>query len=313
KGEISEGHARSILALDNDVDKMLLWKRITSENLSVRRTEEPPRAASPASPRVLRVGQAAALEPAPGQPQVEGGRAAAFADARDGGAAVVGCDDLEVGVDLDRECDPVALVGGVEHDRAWRARCPVGQARGHRAGQPRRQRRVVVPAPAQPQRRAEEDLAQRAADEHEQVRQSAGRVRPVGAPVDHHRHRFVAAGGMGDQPLPAEVLAPAEAAEVVVVVAEPAVTDRRRLAAGGEPTFGLQLRQQPPADEAAAERGAIGDEQRRRGRGRVQHQLQLEVGRRDAQREALAVEAEARLVAVDGERPRPHHPGLPRL
>jgi len=40
KGEISEGHARSILAMDNDVDKMLLWKRITSENLSVRKTEE---------------------------------------------------------------------------------------------------------------------------------------------------------------------------------------------------------------------------------------------------------------------------------
>ncbi|HAX47472.1 MAG TPA: ParB/RepB/Spo0J family partition protein [Ignavibacteria bacterium] len=40
KGEISEGHARSILAMDNDVDKMLLFKRITTENLSVRKTEE---------------------------------------------------------------------------------------------------------------------------------------------------------------------------------------------------------------------------------------------------------------------------------
>jgi len=40
KGEISEGHARSILAMDNEVDQLLLWKRITTENLSVRKTEE---------------------------------------------------------------------------------------------------------------------------------------------------------------------------------------------------------------------------------------------------------------------------------
>ncbi len=40
KGEISEGHARSILAMDSDVDKLLLWKRITSESLSVRKAEE---------------------------------------------------------------------------------------------------------------------------------------------------------------------------------------------------------------------------------------------------------------------------------
>lgn len=40
KGEISEGHARSILAMDNEVDQLLLWKRITSENLSVRKAEE---------------------------------------------------------------------------------------------------------------------------------------------------------------------------------------------------------------------------------------------------------------------------------
>jgi ParB family chromosome partitioning protein len=39
KGEISEGHARSILALDNDVDQLILWKRIKAENLSVRKTE----------------------------------------------------------------------------------------------------------------------------------------------------------------------------------------------------------------------------------------------------------------------------------
>lgn len=40
KGEISEGHARSILAMDNDVDRLLLWKRITTESLSVRKAEE---------------------------------------------------------------------------------------------------------------------------------------------------------------------------------------------------------------------------------------------------------------------------------
>jgi ParB family transcriptional regulator, chromosome partitioning protein len=40
KNEISEGHARSILSLDNEIDQLLLWKRITSENLSVRKTEE---------------------------------------------------------------------------------------------------------------------------------------------------------------------------------------------------------------------------------------------------------------------------------
>lgn len=40
KGEVTEGHARSILALDSEVDQLLLWKRITSENLSVRKAEE---------------------------------------------------------------------------------------------------------------------------------------------------------------------------------------------------------------------------------------------------------------------------------
>lgn len=40
KGEISEGHARAILALDNEVDQLLLWKKITGENLSVRKAEE---------------------------------------------------------------------------------------------------------------------------------------------------------------------------------------------------------------------------------------------------------------------------------
>ncbi len=40
KGEITEGHARSILALDSEVDQLLLWKRITTENLSVRKSEE---------------------------------------------------------------------------------------------------------------------------------------------------------------------------------------------------------------------------------------------------------------------------------
>jgi len=40
KGEISEGHARSILALESEIDQLLLWKRITTENLSVRKSEE---------------------------------------------------------------------------------------------------------------------------------------------------------------------------------------------------------------------------------------------------------------------------------
>lgn len=40
KGELTEGHARSILSLDNEVDRLLLWKRITTENLSVRKAEE---------------------------------------------------------------------------------------------------------------------------------------------------------------------------------------------------------------------------------------------------------------------------------
>jgi ParB family chromosome partitioning protein len=40
KGEITEGHARSILSLDSEVDQLLLWKRITTENLSVRKSDE---------------------------------------------------------------------------------------------------------------------------------------------------------------------------------------------------------------------------------------------------------------------------------
>lgn len=39
-GELTEGHARSILSLESEVDQLLLWKRITTENLSVRKTEE---------------------------------------------------------------------------------------------------------------------------------------------------------------------------------------------------------------------------------------------------------------------------------
>ena len=38
--EISEGHARSILALESDVEKLLLWKKIISDSLSVRKAEE---------------------------------------------------------------------------------------------------------------------------------------------------------------------------------------------------------------------------------------------------------------------------------
>ena len=40
KGELSEGHARAILTADSDVDRLLLWKRIIGESLSVRKAEE---------------------------------------------------------------------------------------------------------------------------------------------------------------------------------------------------------------------------------------------------------------------------------
>jgi ParB family chromosome partitioning protein len=40
KGEISEGHARAILSADSDVDRLLIWKKILGENLSVRKVEE---------------------------------------------------------------------------------------------------------------------------------------------------------------------------------------------------------------------------------------------------------------------------------
>ena len=40
KGEISEGHARAILAVEGEMGKITLWKKIIGENLTVRRTEE---------------------------------------------------------------------------------------------------------------------------------------------------------------------------------------------------------------------------------------------------------------------------------
>ena len=40
KNEITEGHARAILALETDAEQIHLWKKIIGENLSVRRTEE---------------------------------------------------------------------------------------------------------------------------------------------------------------------------------------------------------------------------------------------------------------------------------
>ena len=40
KNEITEGHARAILSLDTDAERLHLWKRIVGENLSVRKTEE---------------------------------------------------------------------------------------------------------------------------------------------------------------------------------------------------------------------------------------------------------------------------------
>ena len=40
KGEISEGHARAILAINDEAGQINLWKRIIGENLTVRRAEE---------------------------------------------------------------------------------------------------------------------------------------------------------------------------------------------------------------------------------------------------------------------------------
>lgn len=40
KGEISEGHARAILAVNDEAGQINLWKRIIGENLTVRRAEE---------------------------------------------------------------------------------------------------------------------------------------------------------------------------------------------------------------------------------------------------------------------------------
>ncbi len=40
KGEISEGHARAILAVEGEMGKITLWRKIIGEKLTVRRTEE---------------------------------------------------------------------------------------------------------------------------------------------------------------------------------------------------------------------------------------------------------------------------------
>jgi ParB family chromosome partitioning protein len=40
KNEITEGHARSILRLENPEEQVILWKRILEENLTVRKVEE---------------------------------------------------------------------------------------------------------------------------------------------------------------------------------------------------------------------------------------------------------------------------------
>jgi ParB family chromosome partitioning protein len=40
KGDITEGHARAILGLNDEIDQLLLWKKITGESLSVRKAEE---------------------------------------------------------------------------------------------------------------------------------------------------------------------------------------------------------------------------------------------------------------------------------
>ena len=40
KGQISEGHARAILAIDDELEQINIWKKIIGENLSVRKVEE---------------------------------------------------------------------------------------------------------------------------------------------------------------------------------------------------------------------------------------------------------------------------------
>lgn len=40
KGQISEGHARAILAVDDELEQINIWKKIIGENLSVRKVEE---------------------------------------------------------------------------------------------------------------------------------------------------------------------------------------------------------------------------------------------------------------------------------
>lgn len=40
RGEISAGHARSILSCDDDSTKMTLWKKIVKSGLSVRQAEQ---------------------------------------------------------------------------------------------------------------------------------------------------------------------------------------------------------------------------------------------------------------------------------
>ncbi len=40
KGEITEGHARAILAVENEAEQVNIWKKIIGENLTVRKAEE---------------------------------------------------------------------------------------------------------------------------------------------------------------------------------------------------------------------------------------------------------------------------------
>jgi ParB family chromosome partitioning protein len=40
KGEITEGHARAILAFNTEIEQINFWKRIIGENLTVRKAEE---------------------------------------------------------------------------------------------------------------------------------------------------------------------------------------------------------------------------------------------------------------------------------
>ena len=228
----------------------------------------------------------------------------------------VGRDDLEVRIDVDRQLQPVAFVGGIER-RSRAAGAPAGRP----AAWPSRRAgaeavpSAVVPVPAQSHRGAEEHLAQLPAESMNTYgRPPAAWARSVRQSTMTVSGRFACAAGVRDQPFPAEVFAPAEAAEVVVVVAEPAAVDRRTgPRRRRDPAFSPKHGQNAPADVAAAERRALRDEQRCGRRARHHFQSQVEVLRRDAQCNLPAVKTVRDILTGDRERPCLHHAGQPGL